>query len=171
MPSEDAKPKTTQSKNHVRHLIRSAFKEANPSSNNKPISHQECIDLRSDLCGLGSDRLLIYLPQVLDDLLDTHTNKPGLSEGAEEVVRYLNVLREGTDLDFVQKHWGPEALHKTLQDEKYLREEALKDFNSFTREHAFAIWKWLEFARNWQDLEWDIKHIDAAICYWEARSK
>src|SRR6266487_6999780 len=96
---------TTENKSHipgkeqVRKLLQEAFPRVEKNRAITPLSHNECIHLRSRLSMLSDKDLPIVLCQVLEDLLDTHTGQLGRSQDAEAVVQYLNVLVHGTDLE------------------------------------------------------------------------
>ncbi len=159
----------TPDKEQVRKLLRKAFPNLSERNDLTPLSHDECIHMRSRLGMLSDKDLPFYVFQILEDLLDTHTGRLGDSEDAETVVQCLNVLVQGTDLETIKEMYGEDGLAKTLEDEKFIRQSKQKSFASFTKEQANAICKWLEHAQVWAELKWYLKEIDAALAYWRFR--
>ncbi len=54
--------------------------------NERKLSHSECVELRHSIIRLYDSDIVRFLPQVLIDLVDTHTNDYGNTEDIEEVV-------------------------------------------------------------------------------------
>lgn len=162
--------KTSGDVEAVRRLIKEAFPPVNARKDLRPLSHDECVHMRSRLALLRNEDLPFYLRQILEDLLDTHTGRAGESEDAEAVVQHLNVLVEGTDLETIRDQLGSAVLQQTLVEENYLRSSLAEAYASFTRQQALAISKWLELARGWEDLKWDQDDIEAALRYWRHRA-
>jgi hypothetical protein len=156
---------SSASPSEVKDLIRSSF-----PSPEKSLSHAECVYMRSRLALLDAKDLPRCLAQILIDLIDTHTGIAGESEDAEAVVQSLDVFVSGTDLEFIRKEYGEEALRKTIEDENYLRQAAKKDFINFNPRMANAIYEWLKLAHTWQDLKWYSKDILNAMEYWSKRA-
>jgi hypothetical protein len=154
-----------ENQKYVRSLLNTAFPREGSS-----LSHDDCVKLRSRLSMLSDDDLIICLPKVLEDLIDTHTNIPEESEYVEAVVQHLNVLVEGTDLNFIKEYWGQESLAKTLSDEEVIRKEKEKTYSKFTVLQSLAIVKWLELAQDWLDLKWYREDVDRALLYWRSRA-
>ena len=156
-------------KEKVRKLLRVAFPNVSDRNDLTPLSHDDCIYMRSRLATVADVDLPFYLVQILEDLLDTHTERVGDSEYAEAVVQFLNVLVQGTDLETIKEMYGEAGVSKTLQDENFIRQERQKAVAHFTKEQAFSICNWLESAYVWQDLKWYLSDIDAALTYWRMR--
>ncbi len=131
------------------------------------MSHEDCVRLRSRLISLRSEDVPGTLANVLEDLLATHSTDP---IDAEAVIRYLNALGEGTDLEFIRKQWGDKALAKTKTDEAILRTAKMNEFAFLDNRQARAIFEWLKVAKTWPELRWYTSQVDAAISYWRAKS-
>lgn len=137
-------------KERVRRVLRSAFanverpKDFRTPSDTKALSHEECVEFRSHLSMLMPDDLKYFLPQILEDLLDTHTGDDVETEDAEFVL--MSIGMEGEQMGF---HWT---------------------FENYTREQAQAICEWLTLARPWQDFRLYADVIESAIEYWCMRA-
>ena len=156
-------------KEQVRRALKKVFPMIKSRSDLRPLSHDECLHLRSRIATLSDKDLPFYVPQILEDLIDTHTGQLGNSEDAEAVVQHLNILVQGTDLETIRKMYGEEGLSKALEDESFIRQSKKKSFAAFTKEQANAICQWLEHVRHWPELKWYSLEIDAAIAYWKNR--
>jgi hypothetical protein len=119
---------------------------------------------------LPAEDLALSLRYVLEDLLDTHTGRVGNTEYAEAVVQYLDVLLEGSDLEAIISNYGEDALQKTLNDERLLKEASQEAFASFNQKQAEAVYQWLEHSRAWPEMHWYLRDFDAAISYWRRRA-
>ena len=114
-------------------------------------SHNDCIILRIEMCLLNPPDLQWYLPRVLIDLLDTHTNDFWETENAEFVIMLLDAKRymsEGRINDYERKN---------------------KEFEIFNKEQSRAILEWLLFASYWSDFELFSDDVLSAIEYWRDR--
>ncbi len=77
--------------------------------------------MRAKLFTVRPEDIEYFLPQVLEDLLDTHTNNAGDSQDAETVVDFLDVPTLELDAEFIREKWGRETLAKFRSDAKNLR--------------------------------------------------
>lgn len=142
---------TAKDKERVRRMLREAFADVERPEwhkefeENKPVSHEQCVEFRTFLPHLPPEDRQYFLPRVLEDLLDTHTGDDVETEGAEFVLMELN----GSD----DKNIGFEYI--------YAR---------FTHEQAQAICEWLRLARTWSDLNLFTKYVDSAHSYWCRRA-
>ena len=111
-------------------------------------SHNDCVTLRLEMCLLKPPDLQWYLPRVLIDLLDTHTNDFINTEDAEFVIMLLDAKRylsEGRIKDYERNN---------------------KEFEIFNKEQSHAILEWLLFASSWSDFEIFRDDVLSAIDYW-----
>ena len=164
-----AEEKKIPDKEQVRKLLREAFPSVGERKDLTPLTHDQCIHMRSRLAMVTDENLPVYVLQILEDLLDTHTGRLGDSEDAETVVQHLNVLVQGTDLEIIKEMYGEKGLAKTLEVEEDLRQSKIKVYASFTKEQANAICRWLEHVRAWPELKWYVGEIDAALAYWQTQ--
>jgi hypothetical protein len=163
-----SKPALDPEKELIRKLLYEAF--ARPPKD-KILTREQRVELRGDIGAVGFERLQFWLPQVLEELLDSYDSKPAGSSDAISVVRCLTACTEDADFEFIRKRWGEEAVKKAMDDQTYLRNEAEKNFSQFTSEQALAIYKWLEFARKWEDLSIYTDEVDVAMRYWLNRTR
>lgn len=157
------------SKEKVRRLLRQAFPPLSERPDLRPLSHDEARYMRTRLAGLRNEDVPYYLVQVLEDLLDFHTNRSGDSEDAEGVVQYLNVGGRVTDHQGMESRGSKMELEEAREEEEVLRQGKRERVRGFTLEQAYAVSKWLECARAWEDLRWYATDIDAALSYWRKR--
>jgi hypothetical protein len=161
-------------KERVRTLIRQAFPRV-CEHRDRPLTHDEAVRLRPDLIGLRDEDLPFYLGQVLEDLLDTHTEQLVGPESTWPVVEFLDVLMEHSDIQVFARYYGsqsPEALAAEDFEKSVIpmiHTWKTESFASFTPEQANAILKWLELARGWKDVELRLDDVSAAISYWRRR--
>jgi hypothetical protein len=174
MSSDDDKDRGE--KERVRTLIRQSFPRV-CEHRDRPLAHDEAVELRRDLITLGNEDLPFFLGQVLEDLLDTHTGDLIDPEGTRDVVEFLDVLMEHSITEGYAKSYGsqsPETL-EMADFENYvnpmLRTWKTESFALFTPEQANAILKWLELARGWKDLELWLADVNSAISYWRRRAE
>ena len=160
----------SEDKEQIRRRLKEAFPSIGKRPDLRPLSHEEAVEMRSRLASLRPDDVPFYLGQILEDLLDTHTNRAGESEDAEAVVQHLNVMVEGTDLSTIRSKFGANVLKQTLQEEGHLRSALIEQFALLSREQAQAICGWLRFAKNWDDLKWYADEIEPALLYWSVRA-
>ncbi|HEX4122317.1 MAG TPA: hypothetical protein VH619_17000 [Verrucomicrobiae bacterium] len=156
-------PENSPGEEQVRELLLDCF----PIDRRKRMSHEDCVQLRSRLISLRSEDVPGALADVLEDLLETHSTDPN---DAEAVIRYLNASGEGTDMEFIRKQWGDEALDKAKTDEKILRTAKMNEFACLDKKQAQAIVEWLTVAKTWPELRGYTSQADAALAYWRARS-
>ena len=136
-----------------------------------PLTHDECRDMRSILVSIHTEDIPYVLPQVLEDLLDIHTGRPGNSEYAESVVRFLDVPTITIDGEFVRDRWGSEVFDRVRAQEEELRSDKYSALADITASQAAALCEWLRYARTWADLEWETDHVDSAYNYWNDRAR
>ena len=153
----------------VRRLIQDAFPSVSASEDLTPLSHDECVKMQSGLISLREEDLLFTLREVLEDLMDSHAETPRDPGDTLDVVNFLDGNVEGIDPEFVREHWGSEAAKQKLFEQKSLREVKSKIFSSFSLNQAFALLKWLELARKWEELALCAEDVDFAISYWRKR--
>lgn len=151
-------------------LLREAFPSVAERSDLRPLTHEECVSMRSELPSLSDRDLPFYIRQVLEDLLDTRTGQVGNTEDAHAVIRWLDVPHGGIDLKIIEEIYGKDGLRRHLEDEEFLKHAGRQAFASFTIKQANAISKWLELAKMWPEMKWYDEEIDSALTYWRARA-
>ena len=156
-------------KESVRSLLRRAFLSWRGDSNSPALDHDGCLEMRAKLIAVRPEDIEYFLPQVLEDLLDTHTNNAGDSQDAETVVDFLDVPTLELDAEFIREKWGRETLAKFRSDAKNLRSAKQAALAGVTRDQAQAICQWLKYARTWGDLEWNMDSVESALSYWSKR--
>jgi hypothetical protein len=126
--------------------IRKAFEESlrREATRSTMMSHSDCVRAREYLPLYRLDDLTAILPQVLVDLLATHTGHCVATEHAEDVLFFLAPLDDA----FAQK----------------LKANA---FENFTPAQIDAVCQWLRRAVDWPDFRLYEDQVDAAIRYWE----
>jgi hypothetical protein len=158
-----------------REEVRKSLHEAFPSLIERrdltPLTHEECVDMRSRLPSLSESDLPFFLVQVLEDLLDNPPGRFSDARDAEAVVQWLDVSRRGTDLLSIEEVYGKEGLKKAVNDEIYLHQASEEAFGSFTAQQASAICRWLEHIKAWREMKWYEKYIGSALAYWRTRSE
>ena len=157
-------------KEFVKGLLRHAFSSCHSDPNSLLLEHEQCLDMRARLFTVKAEDREYFLPQVLEDLLDTHTGEPGRSEDVESVVDFLDVPTLPIDLELVKQKWGGEVLEKFSKDDQELRARKEPMFARVTTEQAQAICAWLQYAKNWGDLEWNTDSVESALSYWLKRA-
>jgi hypothetical protein len=105
------------------------------------------------------------LPQVLIDLVDTHTDDFRNTENVEEVIWLLAPVDA----------WEPDSRHPEMPqlniDKGYLATEKAKLFASFSEKQAAAIAFWLQSAIEWGDLALRRDQVASALRYWTHKAK
>ena len=156
----------------VRDLLRHAFADVpRPEQNLGTLSvcHGTCIQLRSDLVSMWPEEQKWWLPRILEDLIDTHTGHPIVTQEIESVISFVNVEERDT-FDEDAKLWDTETAEYIRQQ----RLESLSDRREFSKlcslEEGKAILEWLKLARNWRDTELYRDDIDDAIAFWKTAS-
>ena len=158
-------------KERVRRALREAFAGWRKDPESLPLTHEQCVDMRTKLLSVRSEDIPYCLPQILEDLLDTHTGKPGNPDYAESVVDFLDVPTVSLDADFLTDRFGKEGFENTRAQEEDLRSVKYSQLSGITTIQARALCEWLKYARTWSDLEWDIEQLDSAYAYWSDRAK
>ncbi|MBA5871381.1 MAG: hypothetical protein GDA68_15500 [Nitrospira sp. CR2.1] len=156
-------------KESVRSLLRRAFSAWHSDPTSLVLEHEQCLDMRARLFTVKAEDIEYFLPQVLEDLLDTHTGEAGQSEDVETVVDFLDVPTLPIDVEFVKHKWAGEALAKFRKDDQELRARKELMFARATTEQAQAFCAWLQYARTWGDLEWNTDSVESALSYWLKR--
>jgi hypothetical protein len=157
------------SKEIVLKLLREAFPSLAERRDLTPLTHQECVAMRSQMPALSDRDLPFCLREVLEDLLDSHTGKIGDTEDAEAVVQWLDVSRAGADLKAIEEIYGEDGLKKYLQDQEFLKQAGQEAFASFTPDQANAISEWLKHANEWPEMKWYEADFNSALVYWQSR--
>jgi len=159
-------------KEDIRALLRKAFanvpcpyKEVNTAR----LGHDAFRKLRTELNLFTPEAVQFYLPRVLEDLLDTHTNDPVNSEDSDAVVRYLNGLCSTSDFEWLKEYGGEGAFKAASDEQTQLRHRKAVEFAIITNKQAFAIHQWLLLAQSWEDLILQPKEVEGAIAYWKER--
>jgi len=165
------KGRTDREKESVRLELHAAFPRSSIKHAFRPLSHAECVTMRTQLPSLDDTSLPFYIGEVLRDLIETHTSKVGESEDAETVVQYLNVLGSDKGFATLRETYGEDWWIRHTQDEEFLRNARLAAFRSFNSAQASAICSWLFLARTWPEMEWYLGDIDSACQYWRDHAK
>ena len=152
---------TFENKEYVRSLIRMSFPSITERVDLNPLSHSECVYMRSHISMVSDDDIVYYIRQLFEDLLDTHTGILGKSEDAEAVIQFLNVSSD-YETDEGDGECG-------FADEQFLSNAKHKTFTRFTPSQAKAICAWLRFTKSWLELKWYVDDIQSAIDYWMER--
>ncbi|HMS84894.1 MAG TPA: hypothetical protein PKD12_14695 [Nitrospira sp.] len=155
----------------VRRVLKDAFAEWRADLTNPILTHDECLDMRTKLLSVHVEDVECFLSQVLEDLLDTHTGKASNSEDVESVVDFLDVPTSGNDVQFWKERLDRERFEHMLNLEEELRSEKYTTFKHITPLQARALCAWLEYARTWADLEWNIEQVNSALAYWTKRAQ
>jgi hypothetical protein len=161
----------TDERERVGQALKKAFPLCPMSGDPGALTHEECMGLRSRLISLTLEDFFEVLPRLLEDLLDTHTDRPGDPEDADHVIDILDVPTVGADGRFARERWGRDTFLKIRDDEEDLRSTKYSMFETVTHLQASAISMWLVLARSWKDLEWNIDEVNSALVYWNSRLK
>lgn len=153
--------------------LKAALYQAFPKHREGPklLDHASFVELRRDLSLLDHDSLQRCLPQVLIDLLQTHTNDPDNDEGAESVIRCLEVVSHSRNHDSDVQTFGRAAADAIAAEttQRDLLKESV--FANFTNEQAAALATWLEMASQWTDFKYCRAELQSALTYWRSRSE
>lgn len=158
-------------KEEVRRVLREAFSDWRNNPDNPPLAHNQCLDMRTKLLSIRTEDIDYFLPQILEDLLDTHTNKPDNSEDVESVIDFLDVPTVSSDGAVLKERLGREGLEGVRNQEEELRSEKYSALAHITPVQAKALCAWFKYARTWDDLEWNIDLVDSAYAYWNGRAQ
>lgn len=153
-------------KERVRQALREAFPDWHADPDGLQLTHEQCLDMRTKLLSVRSEDICYFLPQILEDLLDSHTGKAGNSEDVESVVDFLDVPTVSIDADILKDRLGKEGFQKVRFQEEELRSGKYSLLSGITSIQARALCAWLSYARTWADLEWDIDQVESASRYW-----
>ena len=145
----------------IKELLVQAFAEEIKHS--VSLSHHDCVLLRQDLISLRVEDIKRCLPFVLIDLLETHTNDYRNIEDSDAVIRLLTPIETTSG-------GHPNATGLTRSEEEYVNQEQSKLFSAFSVGQAASIAKWLEEAKNWEDLCFCRTQIEIAHRYWTQRA-
>lgn len=110
------------------------------------------------------------LPRLMVRLLNERANE---AEYAEYVINRLNVP-SALSSDKREAIQESDEYHvvRRLQDMQHEVAEQKKESHVlFTHDQIQAVLKWLLFVRDWQELDWQVDDISAAINYWQKLSK
>jgi len=130
------------------------------------MTHSECVELRSRLIAISPDTFEEALAQVLLDLVESRTGKPGQSEGTEEVLRFLDVNDDSSGLESLPGY-NPGQHFETSKE---LEEAKLESLMDVTQEQAEVLAAWLNEAKDWPELSWYCDEIESALAYWTKRA-
>jgi hypothetical protein len=147
----------------VKALLLSVF--ADEFSKTPPLSHHDCLTLRRELITLRDSDIKNCLPQVLLDLLETHTNDYTNSENVEEVVSLLNPVANDKR---AQPH--PEREEIIINLEPLARRQT-ELYSLFSVKQAEAIAAWLDLATHWEDLFFHRERVKMALVYWTQKAQ
>lgn len=158
-------------KERVRRILRGAFPDRCANQYEWVLTHEQCVEMRTKLFSIRAEDIQCFLPQVLEDLLDTHTSKPGNSEYVESVVDFLDVPTVSLDAEFLTDRFGKEGFEQARSQEEELRSDKYSSLSCITPIQAKALCVWLQYAKTWPDLEWNIEEVDSAYAYWNSRAQ
>lgn len=153
--------------------LKTALYQAFPKHREGPkhLDHASFVELRRDLSLLDHDSLQRCLSQVLINLLQTHTNDPDNEEGAEAVIRCLEVISHrrsyGSDVQVFGRA-AADAIAAENNERDLLKESVFADF---TEEQAAALARWLAIASQWADFKYCQAELESALAYWKSRSE
>jgi hypothetical protein len=128
-------------------------------SHGRRLSHSECVALRSQLALLDLADLKECLPQVLIDLLESHTDDYRNTEDIEDVVWFLMPVEQGEGAFGLARIGGEGA--------KLVHSASEKIQKSLNPDQRAAIAHWLKVALEWEDLLLRREEVELAVRYWE----
>jgi hypothetical protein len=173
MKKNDAKSRSGAAGIHL--LLTNAFPGRVERPDLQPLSHKECVEMRSRLISVVSSDLKFYLREVLEDLLrsDEELSAAPRKDGhsnIEDVVRYLDPQGGKLDYGFIESIYGKAGVEKFSSDEAVLLKEKLEDFRPFSKQEAAAISAWLTHVSSWPSLQDYIDAVRGALAFWNHRA-
>ncbi len=153
--------------------IQSAFRHARSTAESPPrsISHRDAVEfLRSKLISLSEQDFEYCLPLVLIELLESHTNDPYNTEGADDVLNILDVEPAPPDFEWEKQEFGDEAATYSAKATEELRNIRRRLFTNFTPQQAQAISAFLSEVETWRDYETIQDVLRSAKSYWQRRA-
>lgn len=159
-----------QNDESMQRLLRTAFPALHGQ---KCLTHEECVSLYGSVDSLSPDEFAFCLGQVLLDLFSSHEwqTEPRKVSKAYMVVQTLDVLVGGVDYGHILSSFGESGLRQMRETDDHLRDSLLSLFSGFSTLQASAIVAWLRCAKLWPGMQEDMAHVNAALDYWEDRSK
>jgi hypothetical protein len=149
--------------------VRSALEQAFGPIDSK-VSHEDCVEMRSQLPMLRDEDFPSVLGQVLLDVLGSYERTPRDLVDIDFVVRYLDTLDEGTDVVAVTEAFG-EPADTDRREQIAMLKGRQESAATITRSQAGAIHKWLTLVEHWPELRFNKPELAAAIKFWKARSE
>lgn len=160
--------KTNTESESVRRLICDAFPDIIDRIDLSPMTHNECIGMRTGIMTLRPEFVPYYLRQLLTDLLDTHEEHS--SRDTIDFIRVLDVLMEDANYVEQEKIWGKVNAEQSRNRDGCVRLAKKELFSSVTAEQAHVLCIWLDLTKTWDDLKLYGAEIKAARHYWEKRA-
>jgi len=172
MPEDEEHQLALQAE-RVRQMLRDAFPGAfcEPPEG-KTFAHAAFVEMRTDLPLFFPETLQSFLPQILEELMDTHTNDDVDTENAEFVLMRLNVDAYTSEETYARQRdtFGEAVVEHDRKASEYLRKSRREGFALTTPDQAKAIYQWLLLARNWRDFAIWSDDLEGALEYWKGRA-
>lgn len=156
------KPKDASYTPDAIHKLKERIALAFPST--CKLSHEDCVELRSELVSLCDEDIFLLLGLVLIDMLETH--KRSTSDDEDSVVRFLSNANPPPLPDVPGLYEAKRALEEHAASQK---PEYCELFGSFTREQVDVVCEWLRIVKSWDDACIHEDELCAALEYWESR--
>lgn len=159
----------------IRQILRDAFPDAYCQPlEDRSFTHDEFIEMRTDLQLFMPEDLPLFLPLILEELMDTHSNDDVVTENAEFVLMNLNVdayVSEET-YAFRRELCGDALVERERSENEFRRNFGRESYARITPDQAKAIYQWLLLARDWRDYSSSCCSDDlkGALEYWENRA-
>lgn len=184
-------PRMDAQATEVRQLIRRAFGRTRTAAQDDVfvVTHEHRSELVYDLMGFEEDGVSDFLPAILEDFIVQHGRVVTEQERHREFddlrvlidllnVEYTDVCTlppsaKGCDspgeyVEFVRKHYSPEAIAEEQRDAAMLHQARTETFSRIGQDQARAISAWLQLVHSWQVLL--PGDMDSARRYWKQRS-
>ena len=126
------------------------------------LSHEDCVELRSELVSLYDEDVFLLLGLVLIDMLETHNRST--SDDEDSVVRFLSYANTPPLPDVPGLYEAKRALEEHAASQK---PEYCELFDRFNREQVGVVCEWLRIVKSWDDAFIHEDELTAALEYWE----
>jgi hypothetical protein len=135
------------------------------------LSHKDAVDFfRSNLVTFSPSDFHYYLPRVLLELLQTHTNDPYENEGAEAVLGLLDIEPSQAHTEWEAAQFGVNAATYAADARKRLAEMRRERIEMFTSTQAEAVAAFLMEAAKWRDFDNMRDVLANAQSYWNEKA-
>lgn len=128
-----------------------------------------------DVIGVVDDLLLFELGVLKKNVallmifyVQNYNKSNDALESVVDFIRFLIVPVLSTDSFYndIKNAFGEESVVQLKKDDVYASRRRVESFCKFSEGEIESVVDWLNFAKNWECLKWNVEEVEEALRYW-----